>query len=482
MRSVRRHRTGGQPTPPFGRAVDAIVGTVRASDFVGTGSGHVIVIGFPGTAARRYSPLIEERIRQTIHDAVEAPLEVTIEVAEGDAIAEMFAEGLTAMRALSFLQSLDLCKHHFICSGTRSYSRFPATRSARSSCNATRLWRQAQPPVRTDFTFSVILAGHNEAKPCAPASKALAEQTILAELGAIEVIVVDDGSTDRMLDVALDLQREGKIDKVLRLEQRGGKSAAVNLGLSVCTGDIVVISDIDTTFDRDAFAELLGYFADPRVGAVSGNLGVRNAYASLITRYQAIEYAIGISLGRCIQDVLGILSIVSGAFGAFRRAAIEQVGGQDVEVGEDADLTMKLRRAGWRIRFAPDAHALTDVPETVSALISQRLRWDRGLVTIWMRKFRGVFDPRQSTFRLIDVAALADVIGFQVLLALVFPVYLVWLLLLSWRSGGNHRRGDADRLDGSKPVVFRGRRGDRNPNAVPACSLLSALHDFADLR
>ena len=103
------------------------------------------------------------------------------------------------------------------------------------------------------------------------------------------------------------------MNSVLRLEHRGGKSAAINLGLSACTGDIVVISDVDTTFDRSAFAELLGYFADPRVGAVSGSLGVRNASASLITRHQAIEYAIGIALGRIVQDSLGILSIVSGA-------------------------------------------------------------------------------------------------------------------------------------------------------------------------
>jgi poly-beta-1,6-N-acetyl-D-glucosamine synthase len=158
----------------------------------------------------------------------------------------------------------------------------------------------------------------------------------------------------------------------LRLEHRGGKSAAINLGLSACTGDIVVISDVDTTFDRSAFAELLGYFADPRVGAVSGSLGVRNASASLITRHQAIEYAIGIALGRIVQDSLGILSIVSGAFGAFRRAALEQVGGQDVEVGEDADLTMKLRRAGWRILFV--LHSTGAAPlsgDTLGRLVQQ---------------------------------------------------------------------------------------------------------------
>jgi cellulose synthase/poly-beta-1,6-N-acetylglucosamine synthase-like glycosyltransferase len=103
------------------------------------------------------------------------------------------------------------------------------------------------------------------------------------------------------------------------------------------------------------------------------------------------------------------------------------VGRQDVEVGEDADLTMKLRRAGWRIRFAPEANALTIVPETVASLIAQRLRWDRGLITIWLRKFRGAFDPRQSTFRLLNMFSVVDVLIFQVVLALSFPAYLIWL-------------------------------------------------------
>lgn len=331
-----------------------------------------------------------------------------------------------AMSALSFLQSLDAMSLIVLFWYT-TLLEIPRYAIGTVIVYTTIVWRRAKPPIKTNLTLSVVLAGHNEAKPLRACVGALTEQTILAELGGIEVIVVDDGSTDRMSEVAGQLRAEGKIDEVLRLEQRGGKSAAVNLGLSVCTGDVVVISDIDTTFDRDALAELLGYFADPRVGAVSGNLGVRNASASLITRHQAIEYAIGLSLGRCISDSLGTLTIVSGAFGAFRRAAVEQVGRQDVEVGEDADLTMKLRRAGWHIRFAPEAHALTDVPETVSAYIAQRLRWDRGLITIWLRKFRGALDPRQSTFRLIDMVAFVDVIGFQVLLTLAFPVYLVWL-------------------------------------------------------
>lgn len=228
--------------------------------------------------------------------------------------------------------------------------------------------------------------------------------------------------------IAHELRDKGLLNEVMRLALRGGKSAAVNLGISVCTGDVIVIADIDTTFDRHALAVLLATFAeDPKLGAISGDLGVRNETASLLTRAQAIEYGISISLGRRISSMLGTLCIVSGAFGAFRRSAVESVGAQDVEVGEDADLTMKLRRAGWRVGFVPQARALTNVPETMTALIAQRLRWDRGIVTIWCRKYRSVFNPWSSTFRLTDVIASSDVVMFQFLLPLLFPVYLVWL-------------------------------------------------------
>lgn len=280
-----------------------------------------------------------------------------------------------------------------------------------------------------DLTVSVLLVGHNEARALPACIASLGEQTIARRRGrkGMEIIVVDDGSTDRMWEVARALRDAGRIDGLFRLHQRGGKSAGVNLALDAAKGEIVVIADIDTTFDRDALENMVRYFSDPRVGAVGGNLGVRNAEASLVTRFQAIEYAIGISLGRRIMDAFGTLPIVSGAFGAFRRSALEAVGRQDVEIGEDADLTMKLRRAGYEIRFAPEAWALTDVPATLSALTAQRLRWDRGLVTIWARKFRDAFDPRNESFRLKEALSVADILFFQLALAFVLPAYLVWL-------------------------------------------------------
>jgi len=333
---------------------------------------------------------------------------------------------MIAMRALDLLRSMDLLSLIALFWYACCFELPRYTIGAIVVCVASR-WIPERSGECDDLSLTVLLVGHNEARTLRKAVEGLAEQTIAKKRGRLQVIVVDDGSTDGMTEIARQLQREGKVAQVLRSHQRGGKSASINLGLTACSTDIVFNTDVDTTFDRDAFEIMLGYFADPRVGAVAGNLGVRNPFASLTTRSQTIEYAIGLTLGRRIADALGILSIVSGAFGGYRRAAIESIGGHDVEVGEDADLTLKLRRAGWQIRFAPDALGLTDVPESVTALIAQRLRWDRGIITIWTRKFRSVFNPRHSTFRLLEVWAVIDVIFYQCVLALAFPVYLVWL-------------------------------------------------------
>jgi cellulose synthase/poly-beta-1,6-N-acetylglucosamine synthase-like glycosyltransferase len=331
-----------------------------------------------------------------------------------------------AMDALSFLGSLDMTSVVLLFWYT-TLIEIPRYAIGAIIAPIATLWLGGPCPLDPDLSISIILVGHNEERALRACVQSLGEQTILGRCAGVQIIVVDDGSTDRMSEIAATLQREGKVNNVLKLAQRGGKSAGVNLALSVCRGDIVVICDIDTTFDRDALVELVSRFSDPKIGAVSGNLGVRNSTASFMTRFQTIEYAIGLSLGRCIADSLGTLSVVSGAFGAFRLAAIESVGRQDVEVGEDADLTMKLRSAGWQLRFAPRANALTDVPETVAAFIAQRLRWDRGLITIWTRKFRRTIDPRQSAFRMSDAMTVLDVIFFQVVLALAFPVYVAWL-------------------------------------------------------
>lgn len=276
--------------------------------------------------------------------------------------------------------------------------------------------------------LTVMLVGHNEESALSACIESVQEQTLALRPGAMEIIVIDDGSSDKMRRIAEDLRREGKIDRVLGLNQRSGKHAASNLGLNYAHGDFVLVGDIDCSFDRDAFETALAAFDTDKVGAVSGNLAARNTNLSLTTRFQTIEYLVSISLGRRVADAAGTLSIVSGAFGVFRREAIQQVGGFDAEVGEDADLTLKLRRAGWHIRFAPHATALTDVPVTVPSLFNQRLRWDRGLVTLWGRKHRDMLNPFNRSFRLRNALATIDMLFFDAVLTMVFACYLIWLV------------------------------------------------------
>jgi poly-beta-1,6-N-acetyl-D-glucosamine synthase len=128
-----------------------------------------------------------------------------------------------------------------------------------------------------------------------------------------------------------------------------------------------------------------------------------------------------------MADALGILPNVSGAAGAFRRTALEQVGGQDIEVAEDAALFMKLRDAGWQLRFAPDAIARTIAPETMVALLLQRLRWDSSIITIWWRKYARNLNPFEQHFSFANIWTNLDVLWFSAVLPLVLPVYVLWL-------------------------------------------------------
>lgn len=275
--------------------------------------------------------------------------------------------------------------------------------------------------------ISVLIPCHNEAAALRRSALSARDQIQLGPNTKIEIVVIDDGSTDGTRSVANTLKNEGLVDRVLSVEIRGGKSAAINLGIEYSTGDVVLITDADTTFDRYAFQAMLAKFRDPSVGAVSGNLYARNANATAVSRYQALEYLVSIGLGRRIMNMLDTLFVVSGAFGAFRRQALISIGGYDAEVGEDADLTARLRRAGWKVRFAPNAWSLTDVPETVLALVNQRLRWERAVVTIWVRKFRSVFDPRSRSFSLIDAIGVFDILFYQIVLCISFLVYAAWL-------------------------------------------------------
>ena len=283
---------------------------------------------------------------------------------------------------------------------------------------------RSESPLPADVgRVTMLIAGHNEADSIERCVQSLREQSRPPD----EIIVISDGSTDRMPEKLRRLQERGLIREAHCTQVRSGKSAAVNLALSRATGDIVVNVDCDCTFDRQALKEILRPFGDPRTGAVAGNIVVGNAGHSLTARFQAIEYLISISQGKQAADFTDQMSCVSGAFGAFRRVALQRVGGLDAGGGEDLDVTLRLRKAGWRTLFAAESMCYTNVPETLSALVRQRFRWERDAVQLRYRKHRDLVNPFSANFSMRDLAHEMDFLVFSIGSAIVFPIYLVWL-------------------------------------------------------
>jgi cellulose synthase/poly-beta-1,6-N-acetylglucosamine synthase-like glycosyltransferase/peptidoglycan/xylan/chitin deacetylase (PgdA/CDA1 family) len=231
-----------------------------------------------------------------------------------------------------------------------------------------------EPPV------SIIVPAYNEAVGIEQAVRSLAASAY----GDFEVIVVDDGSSD------------GTADRIERLQLRrvhvlrqanGGKPAALNRGLAAARYDIVVMVDADTIFEPETLGRLVRPLRKAEVGAVSGNTKVGNR-RRLLGRWQHIEYVMGFNLDRRLYDVLQCMPTVPGAIGAFRRAALEQVGGVSAAtLAEDTDLTLALGRAGWRVVYVEDARAWTEAPSSLRALWRQRFRWSYGtLQAVWKHR------------------------------------------------------------------------------------------------
>ena len=272
---------------------------------------------------------------------------------------------------------------------------------------------------------SVVVAGHNEQDSIERCVLSLHDQSQPPD----EIIAVSDGSTDRMAQKLYELQERGLIQEAHVLQMRGGNSAGVTLSAGRATGDIVVNVDCDCTYDRHALREICRPLGDPRVGGVAGNILVRNERTSLIATFQAIEYMISISQGKQAANLTDQMTCVSGAFGAFRRSALMQVGGLDSGGGEDLDVTLKLRTRDWRTVFAEDAICYTDVPDTLSALTRQRFRWERDAIRLRYRKHRAFLNPFSTRFSVSELLHELDFFTFNVVAAAAFPVYLVWLFV-----------------------------------------------------
>jgi cellulose synthase/poly-beta-1,6-N-acetylglucosamine synthase-like glycosyltransferase/spore germination protein YaaH/peptidoglycan/xylan/chitin deacetylase (PgdA/CDA1 family) len=286
----------------------------------------------------------------------------------------------------------------------------------------------AEPPPEV----TVLIPAHNEESVIVQT----VQSVLHSDLNEIHVIVVDDGSSDRTLEL---LQGNfGKNDRVQIIHQvNQGKAAALNNALSYAKTEFVVTIDADTEIERDAIRKLLRHFSDPKVGAVAGNVKVGNR-SRWLTRWQALEYITSQNMEKRAFDLLNCITVVPGALGAWRREAIEAVGGITADtVAEDADLTIAIRRLGWRVTYDEEAIAWTEAPETPGQLIRQRFRWTFGTLQSFWKHSDTLFRPKYGT---LGCVALPNIFVFQILLPLVSPVLDLLFLgsLVLWGLAGLH--------------------------------------------
>lgn len=269
--------------------------------------------------------------------------------------------------------------------------------------------RKDQPRLYSFPFFSIVIPAHNEEKNI--------EDTLnnLEDLNypAYEVIVVNDGSTD---------QTPGILDKLVKkypawlkavhLRPNSGKAKALNLGILLSKGELILVMDADCYLGKDALGMMAWHFVNfARVGAVTGNPRIINR-TSLLGKIQVGEYSSIIGLIKRSQRLLGKILTVSGVAAAFRKSALCDCGFFDSDtVTEDIDITWKLQKRFWDVRYEPKALCWILAPETIPGLWRQRIRWAQGGLEVVKKHYNVWFDWRQRR---------------------LWPVYIEYITALAW--------------------------------------------------
>src|ERR1700723_1600134 len=268
---------------------------------------------------------------------------------------------------------------------------------------------------------------------------------------AYEVILVDDGSTDHTYDLALSFagthySEHGVCDVRVFTKPNQGKWSAHNYGLRHAKGDLILCIDADSRVETGALRLMVRHMRDPRVGAVSGQIRVRNR-KSLAGLFQAFEYVLANGSLRLAQGATGSVMIVPGPIGLFRREALERVQAENerthsyedgdvrgpfspLTFAEDFHLSLSMLSLGYRVEYEPHAIAHTKAPSTLTGLINQRYRWNRGTMQVVLWYLRRTLRGGKSPLKVKTWIAAAFIPDFFFFPALYFIVLANMLLFL----------------------------------------------------
>ena len=248
---------------------------------------------------------------------------------------------------------------------------------------------------------TILVAAYNEQAAIRDTLTSLARQDYP---GSIEILVLNDGSTDNTVEVATrainELDFAANVSaRVLDFGVNRGKAAALNDGLREAQHDLILTIDGDSWVKRDGLRKLVERLLSdpPETQAVAGAVMVRNSRENFLCRAQEWDYFHGIASVKRMQGMYHGTLVAQGAFSIYRRKALEQAGGWPECVGEDIVLSWAILRLNYRIGYADDALAFTNVPTTIRQFALQRKRWSRGLMEAFKAHWPLLFRRRMST-------------------------------------------------------------------------------------
>jgi len=283
---------------------------------------------------------------------------------------------------------------------------------------------------KTD-TVTLIVPCYNEQDVIVPSLKSSIAQTY----PNLEILVIDDGSSDRTYALAKAFEfNDGNRSLKVLSKKNGGKSRALNYAIEKASGNLICCVDADSKLDKYAVELLVQHFKNPEIAAVAGSVSVINT-DTFLTKLQALEYIQGLNMVKNGQAFLKLVNIIPGPLGMFRKEAMKEVGYYAHDTfAEDCDLTLSLIAKGYKIDFEPDAIAHTEAPEDLLDLLKQRYRWTRGILQAIKKNKHYLWNPRSAP-------SISFVMWYMLFESVFWPFMQIWgdlfMIYLALSSGAS---------------------------------------------
>ncbi len=251
-----------------------------------------------------------------------------------------------------------------------------------------------QKPKQTGWKplVSVIMPAYNEGVYIADSIKSVLASDYPKD--KLDIIIVDDGSTDNTYEIAKTFEKENPV-RVFKKEN-GGKGAALNFGIEKAKGELTATMDADSYLTKDTLKELIPYFTDLEVMAVTPAVKIKQT-TSWISEFQRIEYLM-ILFSRKLLSFIDCVPVTPGPFSMFRTGVLTKVGGFDEHnLVEDQEIALRIQANNYKIKSSMSASVYTEPPSTMWDLLRQRVRWQRGGVRNYW-KYRFLIKPEYGDF------------------------------------------------------------------------------------